>query len=60
MIGALLVAGVLTHAIEPEEGTAIGSIATATLGIVAYVLRRPSPEAVVMGAEEGGPTPVLK
>ncbi|MEU6261449.1 hypothetical protein [Streptomyces sp. NPDC047043] len=58
-IGALLVAGVLTHMIEPEQGTAIGSIAAATIAVIAYVLHRPSPEAVVMG-EEDGASPSLK
>ncbi|MET9082085.1 hypothetical protein ABZX77_09310 [Streptomyces sp. NPDC004237] len=60
VIGALLVAGVLTHVIEPEEGTAIGSIAAATITTVAYVLRRPTPEAVVMGPDDGRSTPALK
>ncbi|MFI9389718.1 hypothetical protein ACIG53_02445 [Streptomyces bauhiniae] len=43
LVGSLTIAGVLTHKIEPEAGTAIGSIAAATIAVVAYILRVPSP-----------------
>jgi len=59
VIGALLVVGVPTHVIEPEQGTATGSIAAATIAVIAYVLDRPSPETVVMG-EGDGASPTLK
>ncbi|MFC8198333.1 hypothetical protein ACFUTV_23490 [Streptomyces sp. NPDC057298] len=51
---------VLTGAIEPEVGSAVGAIAAATIGVIAFVLRRPSAQPAVTAAETGGSTPAPK
>jgi hypothetical protein len=58
--GGFMIYEVLTGAIEPEVGSAVGAIAAATIGVIAFVLRRPSAEPTVTAAKTGGSTSALK